>query len=171
MAPKILPDRAYVRDILDYNPETGLFRWRPRPLVYAFRHAGDVAGWNNRGTHNYIRIELDGAGYLAHRLAWLLVHGEPVPPIIDHIDGDTRNNRIDNLRASTKAENCANGVRRHHNTTGVKGVIRKPNGRFEAFVGYRSKRIHVGYFATLEEAAAARHEAAERLHGAFARHD
>ena len=176
MAAKQLPEVGYVRECLDYDPLTGIFLWKIRPREHFAsdrghwqwnpKFAGKAAGWPSPHRYHWIAINL--VLYRAHRLAWLLVHGEPVPDEIDHIDCDKLNNRIANLRPATRLQNSANVSRRKDNTTGVKGVtFDKQHGRFRAYVGHR----RIGLFHTLEQAAAARREAAERLHGKFARHE
>jgi hypothetical protein len=179
MAPRTLPDISYIHECLRYNPETGEFIWRIRP-PHHFRRFQYCKAWNTgyagrpAGTakDRYVRIPLHGAEFYAHRIAWLLIHGAPVPEFLDHADGNKLNNRISNLRAATKAQNYMNSPTRP-SKSGVKGVFPKPYPRgirFAAFIKLAGKRYHLGQFATLEEAAEARREAAERLHGAFARH-
>ena len=160
MAPKTLPDRELARQLLDYNPATGVFT-RPNGQV-----TGEVT---YRG---YIRIKVARGRYLAHRLAWLLAYGEPVPTNLDHIDGNRANNRIANLRAATGSQNCANGKKRMTNRSGVKGVyFDKSIGKYRVYIYINGRRTHYGTFKTLIEAAACRIEAAEKLHGDFARHE
>jgi hypothetical protein len=177
MAAKSLPDVVYLRECLDYNPETGNFfwRWRPRSHFtsdrghwqwnpkYAGRPAGGLSPED--GTH---KITINLIVYRAHRLAWILVHGAPIPDEIDHINCNRSDNRIANLRLATRSENAANLPRRRNNTSGVKGVSFDNTKKwFVAYVGSR----RLGVFRTLEEAAVARRDAAERLHGEFVRHE
>lgn len=178
MAAKRLPDREYVRECLDYDPATGEFRWRERPFAHfinSWRHnwwnakyAGKAAGHD---LHNYTRIKLDGALFLAHRLAWLLERGEPMPAEIDHINGISLDNRMNNLRAADRGQNVANTRRLVNNRSGIKGVRVIRSGRFEARIKANGTPHLLGVFDTIEEAAAARREAAIRLHGEFARHE
>ena len=178
MALKTLPPRALLRELLHYDVTTGQFTWLPRPramfrneqnfLLWNTRYAGKVAG-GRRGQANYWYIAVHHIQYFAHRLVWLYVHGDPMPDCIDHIDGNPLNNRFSNLRASTKAQNCANMRLRDANTSGVKGVG-PYKGRWRARIMVNFKDHHLGYFDTLEEAAKARFDAAVRLHGAFAKH-
>jgi HNH endonuclease len=174
---KALPPRALVRQLLSYDADTGVFTWRPRPREM-FTREGMWRWWNKQFAGKiagcpvaagYIRIGLLGVTYRAHRLAWLYVHGEPVPDVPDHIDTDRTNNRIDNLRAATDADNQANSRMQSNNQTGVKGVTRRKRG-FEAHIMRHGKWHYIGCFPTLEAAATARREAAERLHGKFVRH-
>jgi len=133
------------------------------------KYAGTIAGTVDGSGYRRIRAPRMAA---AHRLAWLVVHGDPVPPVLDHIDHDKLNNRISNLRPATRAENSANSAIRVHNTTGIKGVhFSKKNRSFIATIRANNQQHYLGSFATLEAAAAARREAAERLHGAFVRHE
>lgn len=93
-----------------------------------------------------------------------------MPVEIDHADGDRLNNRLANLRAASVSDNRVN---RHGpgNPTGIKGVRFSKGGRFTARIMKNRREIPLGTYDTLEEAAAARRNAADRLHGAFARHD
>ena len=177
MATKPLPSRELVRQLLDYDPLTGALTWRQRPESLFTRHR-QFLNWNSRypgkaagyvSDFGYVVMHFQGTLFKAHRLIWLLVHGDPVPEI-DHIDGDRANNRIVNLRAATRTQNRANSGVSRNNTTGIKGVsVRK--GRFLARIMHNGEAIRLGVFKTLSEASQARREAAERLHGEFTRHE
>jgi hypothetical protein len=168
---KPLPPRDFVRQMLDYDPETGVLIWRRRPgeAWWNKRYAGTPAG--SLKPSGRLDVAIGHTLFRAHRLIWLMVHGDPVPEVIDHADKNKSNNRLHNLRAATKAENGFNSGARKNNTTGIKGVGRFGNGRFRARVTSGGKDVHLGYFATLAEAAKTRREAAERLHGEFVRHE
>jgi hypothetical protein len=104
---------------------------------------------------------------MAHRLAWLLVWTAGAIEI--HIHGNPGNNQISNLRAATRSQNAENRRLNRNNRTGVKGVCLN-RGKFDAYIRHHGgQRLFIGRFATLEDAAAACREAAERLHGEFAR--
>lgn len=122
-----------VREILDYDPLTGVFRWAIRTSPAAA--AGDVAGSLYAG---YRRIRIAGRAYLAHRLAWLHVHGEWPAGEVDHRNGNPGDNRIGNLRVVTPQEN-------KHN------IHVRPN-------------IRLGSFADPRDASLAYQEAKRRLH-------
>lgn len=174
-----LPSVTYLRERVDYDPVTGVFTWRARP-VDQFPGARHCGTWNTRyagklaGTikvNGYRAIGIDDKQYYAHRIAWLMVYGSEAPHEIDHIDGDRTNNRIANLRSATTAQNAAN-KRKTATNTGAKGIwFDAAAGKFRACITHDYKQRHLGCFDTLEEATAARREAAERLHGAFARHE
>lgn len=187
MAVSKLPNIAFVRECLDYNPDTGVFTWRERPRehfpndriwrAWNGRLAGKVTGFVavKRPGQLFVSINLDNRSFKAHRLAWLLVHGRAVPRVIDHINGDPCDNRTANLRAATKSTNAVNSPAPANNTSGVKGVFhhpkRYPATPFMAYISIRGKRHHLGYFRTLEEAAEARRKAAVAFYGEYARHD
>jgi hypothetical protein len=93
--------------------------------------------------------------------------------MLDHIDGGPRNNRIENLRACTNAQNQYNGPRKSNNRSGYKGVAfckgyRKP---WRARIIVEKKVVELGRYETLEEAAAAYAEGAKRYAGEFAKVD
>ena len=187
MATAKLPDIRFVRDCLDYNPDTGVFTWRERPRehfpsdriwrAWNARLAGKTTGFvtANSARRNFVLINLDNRTFKAHRLAWLLVHGRAVPQVIDHINGNASDNRIANLRAATKSTNAMNSGVPTNNASGVKGVFhhtkRYPETPFIAYISFGGKRHHLGYFRTLEEAAEARRKAAIAFHREYARHE
>jgi len=157
-------DADLLKTLLRYEPNTGLFTWKQstskKPIV------GTVAGTLH--PHGYIRINIKGKMYYAHRLAWLFAYGELPLPEIDHIDGDPANNRINNLRLATHAQNAANAPRRRTNTSGLKGVNRH-QGRWMARIQNNNIKYNLGMFDTAEEAYAAYVAAAQKLHGKFSR--
>jgi hypothetical protein len=103
----------YLRSILDYEPEIGIFRWKitktgRRGKIIAF--PGDQAGHVERD--GYWRIAFNNKYYLMHRLAWLWMTGKWPEPMIDHIDRYKGNNRWKNLREVTASENSRNSRQR-----------------------------------------------------------
>lgn len=155
-----------LRCALEYEPRTGNFIWRERPSNRV--RVGDIAGNVNKRT-GYKSIKIDGLSYYSHRLAWLHVYGEWPQGIIDHRDGDKTNNRIENLRAATLAQNAANAKRPVHNTSGFKGAwFHGRDRRWVANIKVDRKTKYLGSFDTREEAHAAYMAAARSLHGEFA---
>jgi len=89
---------------------------------------------------------------------------------VDHINGDGLDNRRQNLRVVTHAQNLMNQRRSAANTSGVKGVSwYRKTSRWKAQIAVFGKKMHIGYYLTKEEAAAAYEEASKRLHGEFGR--
>ena len=108
-----------------------------------------------------------------HRAVWNRAHPEaPAPHDIDHINGDGLDCRRSNLRAASRSENARNQPRTRANTSGFVGVRlmrNRPRPRaWQAYIGIDRRKVHVGCFATAEEAARARDAAARQLHGVFA---
>lgn len=151
-----------LREVLDYDPETGLFTWK---LTLSNRgRMGNVAGWPTNG---YILIRIDGIAHFAHRLAWLYLYGE-LPHEVDHINTIRNDNRIINLRPCTRGQNACNRNRQKNNKSGFKGVSwDKKTGKWVAQI--KAKRHVIGYYTNIQEAADAYALSASRLHGAFAR--
>lgn len=157
-------NHQYLLDILNYNPETGVFTWaRPRSKV----RVGQIAGYLHR--QGYICLEIDGRHCSAHRLAWFYMTGEIPAKVIDHINRDKSDNRFSNLRLATHGQNRANSVTT--NRHGLKGVAHKKwlkSKPYQAQITFNKKVVYLGCYATPEEAHAAYKEAAERLHKEFA---
>jgi len=95
----------------------------------------------------------------------------PAPDqLVDHVNGDTLDNRRSNIRLCSRYENRLNSKVDRRSETGVKGVTRRSrNGKFRAHIGANGKRIWLGSFDSIEEAMDARNTAAMELHGEFAR--
>lgn len=150
-----------LRQALDYDPETGVFRWKISTSNRA--PAGAVSGTDN-GV-GYIRITIDGRRYYAHRLAWFWVHGEMPTHEIDHADGVRSNNAIRNLRHATHAENGQNQKLRSTNSSGKAGVSwSKRHGKWVAYIWSLGKKRHLGLFDCAEQASRAYLAAKARLH-------
>lgn len=90
--------------------------------------------------------------------------------VVDHIDGDTLNNRRSNLRVATSAENSRNRGPQSNNKTGFKGVYSNGRGKYVARIRVNRKGYHLGEFMDAQSAHAAYCAAAADLHGEFARH-
>jgi hypothetical protein len=155
-----------LRELLHYDPATGVFRWRVR--TSSRRAAGDIAGTaHNAG---YWQIRVAGEVHLAHRLAWLYMTGAWPKDQIDHRNTDRADNRRENLREASRRQNQANKPLQKNNTSGFKGVsFSKTSGRWLAQIRRGPKAIPLGLFDTPEDAHAAYVRAAEREFGEFAR--
>lgn len=161
----------YVRQILEYNPENGVFYWKRRYGVmesWNVQNAGKSTGWAN--SNGYLIITIAGKRYRAHRLAWVWMTGEWPEFDIDHIDRNRTDNRWCNLREATRSENHANRRMQHNNKLGFKGVhIHRETGKYRAQIRIKGKSKHIGLFRTAEEAHAAYIAEAKVLYGEFAR--
>jgi hypothetical protein len=122
-------DQDLLKSILHYNPDTGLF------TRIIGRNAGKVVGYKEYD--GYIRISIDGVKHRAHRLAWNYMFGEiPDDKLIDHINGNVSDNRIENLRLADFRTNAFNRKIGKNNTSGYKGVCKCRNAwRAEAHIG------------------------------------
>jgi hypothetical protein len=178
MASKALPSQEVLRQLLDYDPETGKLFWLPRGEStgtsesearrwnprYAGKEAGFIDPWK------YVRIRVGHEAFLAHRIIWVLFYGEEPSGMIDHANGARSDNRICNLRVASAVQNCMNASRYKNNTSGLKGVCKvKSSGKWRATIQANKAKTYLGDFKTKEEAHAAYRAAAVKLHGDFAR--
>lgn len=135
-----------LKELLVYEPDTGLFRWLPRPRIRAGKVAGNVS---ERG---YIRVFVDGRSYQANVLAWFYTKGEWPVGDVDHEDGVRGNNRWKNLRDVSRSVNLENmRTAKRNNLTGLLGV-KVMKGKFQAGITVRGTRLHLGTFDTPAEA-------------------
>lgn len=153
-----------LREVLSYDPETGVFRRRFTRAANA--PAGElVRGSKQRG---YLRTSVDGVEYKMHRLAWLYLYGEWPSGIVDHVDGNKTNNRAANLREATLSQNKGNSRIHANNTSGAKGVNRS-HGKWRARIQVNGKWHALGVYNTVEAASNAYQAAAAKHFGEFAR--
>jgi len=152
-----------LKELLTYEPDTGLFVRRITIGNARACRAGEIAGYHR--TDGYVCIYVDNRRYLAHRLAWLYMTGEWPTTTIDHWDHDESNNRWENLRLAGQSMNNGNMTTPISNTSGAKGV--SPSGYVNKPWRARLQHRTLGYFATVEEAKACYDKAARELYKEF----
>jgi AP2 domain. len=183
MKPHPLPSQEYLCECLTYDPATGDLCWKVRPpnhfkkkwisdawnRTYPGRAAGGINKYGTRwdGTHKSVHITGVGHRY-AHHIIWKMQTGEDPSDQIDHIDNNGSNNRWDNLRLSTQADNARNtkGRRRVHFDL-PKGAFPQRDGKYQAAITHQGKRIYLGVFNTAAEAHAIYCAKAQELQGEF----
>lgn len=145
-----------LKDTLIYDAETGIFTWKENNFK---KRKGKKAGYQDTKI-KYIRIKLFGKLYLAHRLAWLYVHGEFPEKYIDHINQIKTDNRLSNLRAVDDVGNLRNRARQKNNKSGFNGVCFEKNSKsWKATIGVNGIQIILGNFKKLEDAIEVRKKA------------
>lgn len=168
-----LPPVTVLRQLFIYDAETGNLILKPR-LRSSFKASdSDVDricnAWNSRfsgkiastvpSARGYLRVTVLGRRVYAHRVIYKIETGEE-PEIIDHINGDTTDNRIENLRSVTQELNTKNAKLRTDNITGKPGVYwEKKTGKWRAYLNSGGKRTWLGRFDSLDQALSARERA------------
>lgn len=149
-----------LKEVLHYDPETGVFT---RIRKTSNRHkVGDVAGCVDKA-RGYVRIQIDGVLWLAHRLAWLYVYGVTPTGQIDHINRTKTDNSIRNLRDTTSTENNQNLGNFCTNTSGKKGVT-WCKGKWQAQISANGVHHYLGRYDSVDAAGEAYEKAKVIFH-------
>jgi len=144
------------------------FVYKDGDLYRKTKQGMTVAGWETVCNHKkYRKVSVNGKTLYVHHIIFEMHYGYR-PKVIDHIDGDSLNNKIENLREATQSQNIANSKKSRGNTSGYKGVtFRKDTQRWAAQIMVNYKHISLGCFGTPEEAAAAYERGAQKYFGEY----
>jgi hypothetical protein len=181
MAVKILPDVEFPRECFDYDPATGVLRWKWRPTSHFptpdprgpqwiakswnIRFSGQSTGHPTASGH--LVTALLGTVFMVHRIIWKMMTGEE-PPELDHCSRNPADNRWNNLRAATRQDNTRNRTMRRDSSTGLKGVtFDRRSQKFGAAICVLGRQIWLGTFVSKDDAHAAYCEAAQIRFGEF----
>jgi len=164
MKSKPLPHYERLHEIFSYDSQTGLLTWKRRDGVDRATRS-----WNTKNAgrspridkHGYVVVAVDGHRFAAGRVIWKMMTGDDLIET-DHRDGDPANNRWDNLRPASRSQQNMN--------RDSKGYYRDHTGRFRVQVCIEGRKIHVGRFATEEEARAAYLDATRKYFLEYSRH-
>jgi hypothetical protein len=151
------PDQNALLEVFEYKD--GALYWRKN---------GKKAG--TRHHTGYTQISFQRSSYNAHRLIFLMQHGW-LPEVIDHIDGDRANDKIENLRPASWSQNLQNMQIRPTNKSGHKNVSWcNARRKWVVQLSIDGHQTNLGRFEDLELADLVATEARAKYHGAFARH-
>lgn len=153
-----------IEDIYFYR-EDGRLCWK---VESGYHKAGQVAGWQSTA-HNYRTVGLgrkSAKRHLAEHRAIFLLHFGRLPTMVDHINGESLDNRIENLRASDAQENAYNRKLQSNNTSGCKGVhLIKSTGKWRATIRSKGEYINLGVHIDKADAVKARQIAEKHYYG------
>jgi len=154
-----------LNELFTYDRETGKLYWKSaRQGVTVGKEAGAL------DKEGYSILRINYKRYRTHRVVFLM-HKGYLPVVLDHIDGDRANNRLDNLRPASLSQNQYNRKLNKNNKSGFKGVTYNSRSKmFYASIKHQTQRIFLGSYNTPEEADAVVRAAREELHGNFANH-
>lgn len=154
--------------ILDYDPETGIFTWKFRPME-DFPHSKEWKRWNTRYAgkragmlhhSGYRHIDVFKKFYSEHRLAWFYVNGKWPQNDIDHEAGIRSDNRVSGFRDVPELINGKNAAMPITNKSGRIGVCwHKASGKWMAQITDNGKKIYLGVYASIADAFAVLAEA------------
>jgi len=170
------PTKKILKTLFTYND--GVLIWNLRSIEYCknihamntwnAQNAGKVAGSLNGS--GYLQLNIFGKQYRVHRIIYVMHHGEiPDQILIDHINRNPLDNRIENLRLATSPQNKNNTSVTKRNKSGYKGVHWDAlTNKWRVQIRFDNKQKHIGLFKNIEDAAFAYKNAAIKYHGNFA---
>ena len=153
---KIKLTQEYIRNILDYDHNTGIVKWK---IAKSRMKPGEIAGYKTsyKGNKSYLVISVDNKKYKLHRIIWLYVYGVFPSKTIDHINGDGCDNRISNIRDVDMRTNSLNRKLQSDNSSGIHGVSWHINHKKWQVAIYDSSGYkYLGRFDNIFDAACAR---------------
>lgn len=152
-------------NFFSYDSKTGFLTWNRRDYS-CYENAGMCDRWNNfyagqrAGTltcHGYLTVKIFGKIRRVHRIIWLIENGSWPEYIIDHVNGDRSDNRIENLRSTDSLGNMRNRKTNKNTSSGFRGVyFNKREKKWRSHIKNCGNNIHIGYFDSFEEAVNAR---------------
>jgi len=161
-APTLYPTQEQLKTMFDYID--GKLVWKVKRKRV---NVGDLAGVIH--PNGYLRTGLNGRIHLNHRLIFMFHHGY-LPEIVDHIDGNKLNNKIENLRGANKITNQQNQKIKKENTSGYKNVsFCKQTKNWVVQIKVNGKSKTVGRYVDIEFADLVAQEARAKYHGEYAR--
>lgn len=161
-----------LKELVVYNPETGLFTWKEStpPGKSGPKHFAGQPVKRSFDSFGHVQLFLDGKKHLSARLAWLYMTGEWPSNYMDHANRTPSDDRWENLRQATAAQNSTNRKLPSNNTSGCRGVQWQA-GKWYARITANGVVYNLGAFSEYEDAVRAREAAAVRLHAQFVQLD
>lgn len=162
---------TYLHEVFELQDGNLFFRMRP---LKHFKTVGAWKGWNTKfsgkkagcvNNNGYVVVAINHKLFYAHQIV-ATMYGI-VGALIDHKDRNRLNNAPDNLRGATSSQNAVNSKARTRVDKLPRGVHRKKNGRYVAYLYKNCRTINLGTFDTLVEASQIRVNAARKQHGDF----
>lgn len=167
---KTAPNIDRLKNILNYDPDSGIFTWKVKTCrkVTIGKEAGAISKANPLAAP-YLVLNFDGTRYKLHILAYFYMTGKWLPGNIDHEDGNTLNNKFLNFRIATRKEQNTNKAKHRDGVCKYKGIhFNKRTNRYVAEIMNNRVKYHLGSFDTQEEAAKAYEIKSKELHKEFA---
>lgn len=166
-------NQEIVKELLDYNPETGILTWKERDIKW-FKKTSKRSpewkanNWNSKNAGNQAFTSENSFGhkegrifgnhFLSHRIIFLWMYGR-WPVGIDHLNRIPNDNRIVNIQECTQEVNMKNKGLQSNNKTGKAGIRLTKNGKYRATINVNKNTKHLGYFASFNEACRIREKA------------
>lgn len=162
-------NKEFVRAHFSYDPSTGALL---RKIATRFSPVGSVVGCQTGKGHltgaGYLGVRLKNRLYKVAHLVWLHEKGTWPAQSLDHIDRDTNNNRIENLREATRFQQAQNLVRKKTSRSGVRGVYwHIKMRRWQAEITANGRRLFLGSFKSKAQAVRARRAGEKTYHGEY----
>ena len=111
-----------LKDKFNYDPTTGVLSFTTNFCNRYNAHKGKRAGYVKKTSYRVVGLNPNRGKFLEHRLIWKWYYGEEPPHVLNHINQNGLDNRIENLEPSTTSENQRNAKLRSDNTLGEANI-------------------------------------------------
>lgn len=162
-----MPSKDLILDRFNYDPASGKIYYKKWTNGLSRNVVGKEAGTpTDKG---YLRVKIKGVSYAVHRLVYYLEEGN-CPDEIDHVNGDTLDNRIENLRPANRSQNCANTKSSCNSSSKYKGVSwHRSRSKWQASIRFKGKQEYIGVYDDEKEAAKAYDDRAREVYKEYAK--
>ncbi|HEM6865383.1 MULTISPECIES: HNH endonuclease [Providencia] len=158
-------EQSELKKLMVYSPKSGVFTWVNPPRVH-FSLLGEEAGYPSNDKKKYWIIQVNGKKFKRSHLAFLFMNGEFPKGVVDHINGNSLDDRWINLRDTTQIVNNQNRRVGKQGRTLPMGVKQLKSGKYMARIGANGKSISLGTFSSICEAESAYLAGKEKYHEA-----
>lgn len=142
-----------VDSMFEIHPDEGKIFWKNVSKHHIGLNRKEAGGPSSARGKTYWVVSIHGKKYKRSRIIFLHVHGNISSQCLDHINGNSLDDRISNLREASFCQNCQNVKEKSKKSGLPMGIRTMASGKYQARISVNGRQIHLGCYETVEEAA------------------